>query len=135
MQNITSSAELKNAIRLLEVEQAAKELLVQEQFHIIIDSFRPVNLLKSTLVNMTSAPYLIDTILGTTMGLAVNFLGNGRSIGSSGNIIKKLIGSALKFGATNVVAYNFDTIKSIGQALIHNILRKRKVTNSNKRDR
>jgi len=35
MQNITSSAELKNAIQLLEVEQAANGLLLKEQFNLI----------------------------------------------------------------------------------------------------
>ena len=134
MEKITTSAELKNAIQLLEVEQAANGLLLKEQFNLIYESFKPVNMLKSTLMNMTSSPYLIDTILGTTMSLAVGFLGNRRVVGLSGTIIKKLIGYALKFGATKVVANNFDAIKSIGQGIIHNILSKR-VTNSNRRDR
>jgi hypothetical protein len=126
MQKITSSAELKNAILLLEVEQADNWLLLKEQLHITYQSFKPVNILISTLKNLTSSPHLIETIVGTTMGLAVSFIGNGRGVGLSGNIVKKLLGSVLKYGATNVLAHNFETIKSVGQAIIHNILRKKR---------
>ena len=46
MQNITSTAGLKNAIQLLEAEQAVKGQLLKEQFYITYESLKPVNLLK-----------------------------------------------------------------------------------------
>jgi hypothetical protein len=125
MQNITSTAGLKNAIQLLEVEQAIKGQLLKEQFSIAYDSFKPVNLLKGALKDITTSPFLIDNILGTTMGLATGSLSKKIFIGTSGNIFRKLIGSILQFGVTNFVAKHPDAIKSFGQVIFQYFLRKK----------
>src|SRR5450759_3449830 len=121
MENITSTAALKNAIQLLEVEQALNGQLLKEQFYFIYESFKPVNLLKSTLKDITSSPFLIDNILGTAMGLATGSLSKKIFIGASGNMFRKLIGSILQVGITNVVARHPDTIKSFGQFIFQHI--------------
>ncbi|MFA6923483.1 MAG: hypothetical protein WC223_04435 [Bacteroidales bacterium] len=129
MQEITTISGLKNAIQLLEVEQAANEHLLKEQFHHTYESLKPVNILKSTLHDIASSPYLINNILGTTTGLATGYLTKKIAVGSSKNIFRKLIGSVLQFGVTNVVAQHPDTIKSIAQFIFQNIFNK-KETNS-----
>ncbi len=45
MQNITSTAELKNAIQILEAEQAEKGMLLKEQLSNAVESFKPFNLI------------------------------------------------------------------------------------------
>ncbi|MDP3003814.1 MAG: hypothetical protein WC854_08605 [Bacteroidales bacterium] len=127
MQNITSTAGLKNAIQLLEVEQAIKGQLLKEQFYIAIESLKPVNLLKSTLNDISTSPYLIDNILGTTMGLATGYLSKKIIVGSSGNMFRKLLGSFLQFGVTTIVAKNPDAIKLIGQFIFQHFLRKKEM--------
>ena len=134
MQNITSTAELKNAIQLLEVEQVTNEQLLKEQFYLTYESFRPVNLLKNGLKNIALSPYLIDTIFGTTLGLAVNYLVKNKGLGTPVNMVRKLIGSVLRFGATNVLAHNSDAIRSFGQLIFQHIFRKKEM-NSNSRER
>jgi len=47
---------------------------------------KPVNLLKSTLKDITSSPYLIDNILGTTIDLATGYLSKKLVVRASGNI-------------------------------------------------
>jgi hypothetical protein len=128
MQNITSATGLKNAIQLLEVEQADKGTQLKEQFYLTYDSFKPVNLLRSTLDDITSSPYLIDNILGTAMGLATGFISKKIFIGASGNKFRKLIGYILQFGVTNFVAQHPDTIKSLGQFVFQYFLRKKQRT-------
>ena len=81
--------------------------------------FQARKLLKGTLKDIISSPYLIDNILGTTIGLATGYLSKKIVIGASGNIFRKLFGSAMQFGVTNVVAQHPDTIKSLGQAILH----------------
>ena len=127
MQNITSTAELKNAIQLLEAEQAVKGQLLKEQFYLTYESLKPVNLLKSTLKDIASSPYLIDNILGTAMGLATGYLSKKIVVGASGNIFRKLFGSVLQFGVTNVVAQHPDAIKSFGQFIFQHIFRKKEI--------
>ena len=115
MQDITSIAELKNAIQLLKAEQATKEQLLKEQFCITYESLKPVNILKNTLNKVASSPYLIDNILGTAIGLTSGYLTKKLVVNTSGNIFRKLVGSVLQFGVTNLVAKNTETIKSFGK--------------------
>ena len=126
MQNITSAVELKDAIQLLEAEQSIKGLILREQLFLTYESLKPVNLLRNALKEISSTPYLIDNISGTAMGLLGGFLSKKIFVGASGNLIRKLVGSVLQFGVTNLVAQNSEIIKSVGQALIQHFFQKKK---------
>jgi len=84
MQKIASIAGLKNAIQLLEVEQADKGQLLKEQLFLTYESLKPVNLLRSTVNDIASSTYLIDNILGAAIGLVSGFLSKKIFIGASG---------------------------------------------------
>jgi hypothetical protein len=127
MQEITSTAGLKDAIQLLESEQAVKRQLLKEQFYITYESLKPISLLKSAINDISSSPYLIDNLSGTVIGLATGYLTKKIFIGASGNLIRKLLGSILQFGVTNVVAQHSETIKSIGQAIFQHFLNKKEM--------
>ena len=125
MQNITSAAGLKNAIQLLEAEQAYRGQLLKEQFHLTCESLKPLNLLRSTLNDVVSSPYLIDNILSTVLGLATGYFTKKIIIGASGNIFRKIFGSVLQVGVTNVVAQHPDSVKSLGRFIFQHIPRKK----------
>jgi hypothetical protein len=125
MQNITSIAGLKNSILLLEDEQSIKGQLLKEQLFLTYESLKPENLIRHTLKEISSSPYLIDNISGSAMGLLSGFLSRKLFVGSSGNLLKKLIGSILQFGVTNIVAQNSDVIKTVGQSILQHIFRKK----------
>jgi hypothetical protein len=125
MQNITSTAELKHAIQLLEVEQAIQGQQLKKQFYLTCNSLKPVNLLKSTLNEIVSSPYLIDNILSTALGLATGYLSKKIFIGTSGNLFRKLFGSVLQLGVTKVVSQHPDAIKSFGQLIFQHFLHKK----------
>jgi hypothetical protein len=127
MQNITSTTGLRNAIQLLEVEQGIKGNLLKDQFYLTVESLKPVTLIKNALHDISTSPKLIDNILSTTMGIASGFLTNRVFVGASGSLIRKLLGSVLQFGVTNVVAQHPDTIKSLGEVIMQFILRKKGV--------
>ncbi len=127
MQKISSVAELKNAIQLLEVEQDEKGLLLKEQLFITFESLKPANLLKSTVDDIASSPYLMDNILGSALGLFTGFLSKKIFIGASGNKVRKLIGHILQFGVTNFVALHPGAIKTIGWSFIQHIVRKKRM--------
>ncbi|NEW83182.1 MAG: hypothetical protein GZ094_12555 [Mariniphaga sp.] len=127
MENITSAIELKNAIQRLKVEQAIDEQLLRDQFYITFESLKPINLLRSTVYDITTSPHLADNILGTATGLLTGYLSRKIVlIGASGNIIRKLLASVMQLGVTTVVSQNPDTIKSIGQYIFQHILRKKR---------
>jgi len=127
MQNITSTADLKKAIQQLEVEHAYNKQLLKEQFNIVSESLRPLNILKGTLKDISTEPHLINNVLGTATGIATGYLTKKIIVRGSGNIFRKLIGSALQIGVTNVVAQHPETIKSIGRFIFQYFLHKREM--------
>ena len=131
MQNITSIAELKNSILLLETEQSIKGQLLKDQMFLTYESLKPVNLIRHTLKEISSSPYLIENISGSAMGLLSGFLSR-IFVGTSGNLFKKLFGSVLQFGVTNIVAQNSDVIKTVGQSVLQHIFRKKELNSKSR---
>lgn len=127
MENITTTEELKNAIELLEFEQTYKWQIVKEQLLVIQEGLKPLNLIKSTISEATSSPYLIGNILGAAVGLASGYASRKLIIGRSANVLRKLIGTALQFGVTNVVARHADSIKTFGQNIFQYFRRKKQL--------
>ncbi len=134
MQNITSSNELKNAIQLLEEDQAVKGQLLKEQIFVTYESLKPANLIKSTLKDLSSSPYLIENIVGSAVGIATGYVSKKIVVGASAGIIRKLFGSILQFGITNLVAQHPDAIKSVSHYIIQQIFHK-KEKDSESRDK
>ena len=132
MQKITSTAGLKDAIELLEAEHKVKGQLLKEQFFITYESLKPLNVLRRTLKGIASPSFLIDDLPGALMAMASGYLSRKVVIGRSGNIFRKLLGSILQFGVTNLVAKNSETIKSTGISIFQHFLKK-KIMNSKSR--
>jgi hypothetical protein len=125
MENMTSTAGLKKAIELLEAEQAVKLQRLKEQFYPTYESLKPVNLLKSTLSDITSSPYLIENIIGTALGLATGYFSKKLVVGASVNRVRRLVGTILQFGVTNIVTQHTDAIKSFSRNILQHIFRKK----------
>jgi hypothetical protein len=102
-----------------------KGQLLKEQLYSTYESLKPVHLIKSTLKDLASSPYLTDNILATAIGLATGFLSKKIFVGSSGNLFRKLLGSFLQAGITNTVSQHPDTIKSFGQLIFQYFFHKR----------
>jgi hypothetical protein len=127
MHNISSRADLEDAIRFLEIEQAEAGQLLKDQFHITYESLKPVNILMDTLEDIRSTPNLVDNLVGTVVGLTTGFLSKKIFVGRSGNIFRRLSGGLIQIGVSNLVANHPDLIKSIGQFIFQNILRKKEL--------
>jgi hypothetical protein len=125
MQNITSRAELKNAIQLLEAEQAIKGQVLKEQFLLTFESLKPANLVKNTLSDLVSSPFLIDNLLNIAISLATGFLTKKIIVSASGSIFRKFLGSIMQVGVTNAVVQHPDAVKSLGQFIVQHIFRKK----------
>jgi hypothetical protein len=117
MGTITTSAELKNAIRLLEIEQELKGFALKEQFHMAYESIRPVNILKGLAKDAITSPNLIGNVLATTIGLTTGFYTNKLIVGASTGILRKLMGSVIQTGITSIIARHPEAITSVGKFL------------------
>jgi hypothetical protein len=125
MQNISSYSGLKSAIQLLEVEQDVKAQLFKDQLRLTFESIKPINLIRKSLQDISSSPDLVDNILGVATGIASGFLTRKIFIGASGNVLRKILGTVLQFGVTNVVAKHPETVKTVGQTILNLFHRKK----------
>ena len=131
MQNITTAIELRDTIRLLEERQAVQGQVMKQQFFIVIESIRPVNIIRNTFREAAAKNDLLGNILSTTLGLTAGYISNRTVIGASGNLFRKLLGTLLQFGVTSVIAKNPDAVKSLGHNIIHRLLKKKETDSEN----
>jgi hypothetical protein len=121
MEKITSVAGLKDAIQILEEDQALKGQLLKEQFFLTYESFKPAKLLGSTLKEMVASPHMIENIIDTSISLATGYFAKRVVAGASSNVLRKLLGSVLQYGVTNFMARNTDAIRSAGKLAFQQI--------------
>ncbi len=126
MENMSSTDKLKKAIDLLEAEQADKLQQLKGEFFTAYEHLKPVNLVKTTLNDITSSPHLVDNIIGTALGLATGYFSKRLIIGASVGRYRKLFGAVMQFGLTNVIAKNTEVINSFGRYLFQRILKRKK---------
>ncbi len=116
MKNISTTAELKEAIQLMEAQKSVHLQEMRENFSLTWESLKPANIIKSTMNEIGSSPYLFNNILNVTLGLVAGFLSKrALMIGRSDNKSKKLLGLVLQLGVANLVIYAPNAIKSFFQ--------------------
>ena len=124
MENITCAAELKIAIQELEFQHSLQGKLLQEDFFIAYENLKPANLIKNTLSEITSSPYLMDNMMGAVTGLISGYVSKKIAVGTSHNLFRKIMGSVLQFGVTNIVAQNPDALKTLGNFVIQHLFKR-----------
>ena len=118
MEKINSEASLKAAILQLEIMQTEEGKMLKEQFHQAYESIKPINLIKSTFHQLAASEDIKDNIINTSVGLAAGYLAEKLVEGMTSGPFKKLLGAAVMFGVTNVVAKNPETVKSLGKGVL-----------------
>ena len=121
MQKINTEADLRNAILQLETRQIQDVKILKEQFHLTYDSIKPINLIKNTFKQVGESQELKENVINTSVGLATGYVSKILFEILSGSPVKKLLGSVLMFGITNLVAKNPEAIKSFGNKVFKNI--------------
>ena len=127
MQNINSTAELKDAIQQLEDKQANERKLLREQFNLTYASLQPVNLIK-TITQAVASPDILRTILSATIGLSAGVFSKRIIASTSASILKKVFGSMLLLGVTKIVSRNPGFLKTVGQRIFQGFINRRKAS-------
>lgn len=127
MKKQNASDTLKDMIAVLQAQQALELTIVQDQFHIVYESLKPVNLIKNTIKEVVTLPNLKNNLLNNVIGLTTGFVSKKLVVGATHNPVIKLAGTLLQFAIANVVARNSDSIKSAGEDLIQRIFKKKKI--------
>ena len=118
MKKIESSVALRQAIVELESTQTVEQRIVKEQFHLAYESMKPINLIKSTFSEAAASPEIRQKVLTTTVGLAAGFVSKKLFEGASHSPLRKLFGTALMFGITEVIARNPEVVNAATKGIV-----------------
>lgn len=113
MAKINSEAEVRAAILVLEVKQEEARLLMKKEFHQAYESMKPINLIKSTFKEVAQSQDIKDNLINTGVGLAAGYVSKALFEGVTHSPLRKLLGTALMFGITNVITKNPEAVKSV----------------------
>lgn len=103
--------DLEARIQELEKVQANQMAELKQSAVSIVESFSPSNMLKGALKDIGSSPGLRTAAIDTAIGIGTGFLGRKLYVGGSGNILKKIAGSAVQFLITNLVRRKMPEIR------------------------
>jgi hypothetical protein len=112
MEKPNAISSLKESIRLLEIRQAEEGKIFKEQFGITLESFKPINLIKSSLKNLTDSAELKNNLFGTVISIISGYLTKKLMVGPKSNAFMKILGTIMQFGITSVIAKNADNIRN-----------------------
>ena len=104
MKRESATANLHETISLLKLREKAELQALKKQFHLSYESLKPVNLIKSTLKNVTSSQGIKGTLLKTVVGLATAYFSKRLLFRVAQKPIKKVLGTLLGMGIARFVA-------------------------------
>ena len=116
MQKISSTIDLRDAIILLEGKQALEEKTLRPQLHDAYESAKPINFIKNTIKEAAASKELKEDLFAASVGLTAGYISKVLFESVTHSPIRKLLGTALMFGITNVVAKHPETVKSVGRS-------------------
>jgi hypothetical protein len=119
MQKLNSATDIKDLIGQLENQQAVELKILREQMHLTYESIKPINLVRNTFKEVVASEELTDNIVNTSVGLAAGYVSKSLFEKASHSPFRKLLGTALLFGVTNLVAKNPHTVKAIGTDVLN----------------
>ncbi len=103
MKKTNEKIELNQRIAFLKTKQAQDFLVLKEQYHTTIDSFKPMNLIKNSFQEMVNSPDLKSNLITGVIGLGTNYVSKNLLNENSINPIKRVLGKVLKFAIKNIL--------------------------------
>lgn len=97
MKTINQKAQLATKIALLRNKQESDFLHLKDQYHITIDSFKPINLIKNSIEDAITMPSIKSSLIKGTVGFGINFLANNFLHPKSSSSKNTVLGNVLKF--------------------------------------
>lgn len=122
---ITNKTELDAAIKKLEANKIIQEQEMVSQFRNTVETFKPVNILKSVVGDFASKD-VISSVFKTAGSIGISLL-TTKLLGSAGtSSAKKILGSLLQQTVSQTAINNVDKIKAYGTAIFHNLFSNKK---------
>jgi len=116
---MTVSEILARDILLLEVKRASELAALKEEVVSIFESLQPINLIKSTIAEVTQSPDIRGGIGKAAFGMVAGFLLKKIVFGSPEGMLKKSAGAIFQTLATNIATKNSDKIAEKSSNFFH----------------
>src|SRR3954468_17070885 len=116
---------LRDEICMLEKQQAEQLLILKEQFHVTIESLKPLNLVKNTLAGLISSPAVKTTLADNAIGMTTGYITKLALMGVSRNPATKIVGALLQFVIGGYVSKHSGGIKSVGEYFFNRVFKKK----------
>ena len=104
MKKIKNAEELKDVIAELEKKKDIDEASMKYQFQETYESYKPSNILKNTLSEVSASPKFRHNLLNVALGLGAGYLSRRLMVGRQAGLLKRVIGTAVQFGVTTLIA-------------------------------
>lgn len=113
LEEIADTQSLTLAIEKLELRKEIQEEELSKEFHTLLNSLKPGNILKSTLNEIRESTPLKNNLLKVALGLGVGYFSRKMVVTKSAGVTRRALGAALQYGITHFIARKDD---SNGQA-------------------
>ncbi|MCE5174993.1 MAG: hypothetical protein LLF74_06340 [Bacteroidales bacterium] len=103
---------LRESIRLLEIKQAEEEKILKEHLRLTYESLKPVNLLKSTIRDISSSVEIRSGMLETVISILSGYFTQKLIVRPGSNILTRILGTIMQFGVAGFIAKNAESIRA-----------------------
>jgi hypothetical protein len=124
MERIENDEDLQTAIFTLEARKENELRLLKKQLRETSECLKPINIIKNTFKDAVTSPELQGNLIGSAIGMGTGFIAKKLIVGSSGGLVKKIIGAIVQRIVARKVSNNVDDVKSAGTSLLQKIFSK-----------
>jgi hypothetical protein len=127
---ITSLATLNSRIAELESQREAQKEAIREDFHGLLESLRPINLIKGLFRSVKESPDMKSDILHAAVGLGTGFLTNKILLGKLHGPLKTILGGLIQTGIAKAAVSYPGEIQAKGFSMLAKFLERLKIKSS-----
>jgi len=124
MKKQTPNAKLAYDIALLELKREREFRDLNENFHLLYESMKPVNMIKGALKEITGSGDTAKNVSSAAIGVTSGYLLKKILFRPTMNPLKMLAGVVLQTVATNMAAKHSEEIKASGYKLLKAVVGK-----------
>lgn len=125
MQNISTTAELREVIIQLEFKRDNQGKQLKEQFHSTYKSFNTVNLLVKVIIEIATSPGLLSGLVSTLVDLNHRRSHSSQEREAPSSSIKGFLKALISTSVSKLIYDNSDTIMLFGQYFIRRLFHKK----------
>jgi len=124
----TAKEKLRDSIQQLEIQQAREGEELKAQFKATYESLKLVNLVKSSLKEVTESVEIKNTLFESIISVISGYVSRKLMVNKNSNPFLKIVGLVMQFGITNLVAKNAEVIRMYVTELIDKFLHPKEET-------